>query len=191
MTKEKNSGSEKILIKKYANRRLYHTQRSEYITLDDLSQMVRDGEDFIVQDAKSGEDLTRSVLTQIIFDAENNGHMLLPTSFLREIIRLYGDTMQGLVPSYLEVAMNNFMAHQETFHENLARNPAIAGLEQIQRMNQDWMQNSMKMFGAMNPIAASSRTEHKTEKDSSYHSELDDLKSQLKEMQDKLSKLVD
>ncbi len=104
------TGSDVVLIKKYANRRLYNTQLSSYVTLDDLAQMVKDERAFVVQDAKSGEDITHSVLTQIIFDAENSGQTMLPTNFLREIIRLYGDSMQNFVPSYLEQAMGNFMA---------------------------------------------------------------------------------
>lgn len=187
---EKSEGQEPILIKKYANRRLYNTERSSYVTLDDLSEMVREEKAFVVQDAKTGEDITRSVLTQIIFDAENSGQMMLPTNFLREIIRLYGDSMQGFVPSYLEQAMANFMARQDEmrqgFENALQANPAFAGFEQLSKMNQEWIENSMKMFSAVNPMMAPKATE-----DSSSAEELKELKTQLQDMQDKLSKLVD
>ncbi len=183
------SDAETVLIKKYANRRLYNTERSAYVTLDDLAEMVREERQFVVQDAKTSEDITRSVLTQIIFDAENNGQMMLPTSFLREIIRLYGDSMQGFVPGYLEQAMSNFMERQDemrqSFESALVNNPAFAGFEQLSKMNQEWIENSMKMFASVTPMAAVS------EPKSESADELKELKDQLQEMQDKLSKLVD
>jgi polyhydroxyalkanoate synthesis repressor PhaR len=111
-----------IMIKKYANRRLYHTGTSSYVTLDDLSQMVHNAEDFIVTDAKSGEDITRSVLTQIIFDQENKvgqGEKLLPISFLRQLIRFYGDSMQALVPKYLEFSIDRLTSDQQKFRDHL------------------------------------------------------------------------
>ena len=182
-TEGKNGAT--ILIKKYANRRLYHTQRSTYVTLDDLSLMVKNNEEFVVQDAKSGEDIPRSVLNQIIFDAENSGNMMLPTPFLREIIRLYGDTMESLVPNYLENAMKNFMEHQEQFRTSLTSNPAMQGFEQLSKMNADWMAQSMKMFDVINPLA-----KHDAKPENS-DSELKEMKDQLREMQNKLSKLVD
>src|SRR5438552_12608029 len=97
-----------VVVKKYANRRLYNTESSSYITLDNLAQMVRAGRDFVVYDAKTGEDITRSVLTQIIVEEENKGRALLPTSFLRQLIGFYGDNLQSLVPRYLEQAMTLF-----------------------------------------------------------------------------------
>lgn len=185
---EKSENSAPILIKKYANRRLYHTQRSEYVTLDDLAQMTKDGVNYVVQDAKSGDDITRSVLTQIIFDAENNGQMLLPTGFLREIIRLYGDSMQGMVPSYLEMSMQNFLQNQEEFRKNFEASSHFMGWEQVAKFNQDWMQNSLKMFenfGGLSPM-------NKSHDEKTLQSnELDELKSQLQTMQDKLNKLID
>ncbi len=180
---------ETVLIKKYANRRLYHTERSSYVTLDDLSEMVRDGREFVVQDAKTGEDITRSVLTQIIFDAENNGQMMLPTNFLREIIRLYGDSMQSFVPSYLEQAMANLLARQDEFRQSfdsaMAHNPAMIGFEQLSKMNQEWIENSLKMFSAVNPLAQ--RTPDESREGAQ---EIQEMKAQLKDMQDKLSKLA-
>ena len=103
------AGDEPVVIKKYANRRLYNTASSSYVTLDHLADMVREGVDFVVYDAKTNEDLTRSVLTQIIFDEENKGPQnLLPLQFLRQLIRLYGDSMQALLPSYLEMSLDGF-----------------------------------------------------------------------------------
>lgn len=185
---DKKADNPPILIKKYANRRLYHTQRSEYVTLDDLAQMTKDGVDYVVQDAKSGDDITRSVLTQIIFDAENNGQMLLPTGFLREIIRLYGNSLQGMVPSYLEMSMQNFLQNQEEFRKNFESSSNFMGWEQITKFNQDWMQNSLKIFENFGGIANAPKSE---DVDKGTASELDELKSQLQTMQDKLNKLIE
>ncbi|MGH7159927.1 MAG: polyhydroxyalkanoate synthesis repressor PhaR [Acetobacteraceae bacterium] len=102
-----------VVVKKYANRRLYNTESSSYITLDTLAEMVRGGRDFVVYDAKSGEDITRGVLTQIIVEEENKGRALLPTSFLRHLIAFYGDSLQNLVPRYLDQAMTNFARQQQ------------------------------------------------------------------------------
>jgi polyhydroxyalkanoate synthesis repressor PhaR len=111
---------EPVVIKKYANRRLYNTATSSYVTLDDLSTMVRNGQDFAVYDAKSGEDITRSVLTQIIFEEENKGAQnLLPINFLRQLIRFYGDSMQAMVPGYLEMSLDGLMKEQEKFRKQM------------------------------------------------------------------------
>src|SRR6478752_1630410 len=116
------SEKEPTVIKKYANRRLYHTGTSTYVTLEDLAGMVRGGEDFIVFDAKSSEDITRSVLTQIIFEQEGKeGQSLLPVTVLRQLIRFYGDSLQALVPSYLEFSMNNLSQDQQKLREQMAQ----------------------------------------------------------------------
>jgi len=114
--KSKNPG-DPIVIKKYANRRLYNTDTSSYVTLDDLCKMVKASDDFVVMDAKTGEDLTHSVLTQIIFEEENKGEALLPTNFLRQLISCYGDQMQMVVPGYLEASMEAFARNQEKMKE--------------------------------------------------------------------------
>src|ERR1043165_6360295 len=111
---------EVVVIKKYANRRLYNTAASSYVTLDHLSEMVREGTDFVVLDAKSNEDITRSVLTQIIFEQESKGQNLLPVQFLRRLIRFYGDQMQGFLPPYLEMSMESFSKAQEKMRENMS-----------------------------------------------------------------------
>ncbi len=119
-----------ITIKKYANRRLYNTASSSYITLEDLAKMVRDNVEFQVLDAKSGDDITHSILTQIIMDEESNGGQMLPVSFLRQLIGMYGNSMQSLMPSYLEASMDNFRQNQskirEAFEKGMTANPLAA-----------------------------------------------------------------
>src|SRR3954449_10366306 len=113
---------EPVTIKKYANRRLYNTGTSTYVTLEDLAKMVKAGDDFVVYDAKTGEDITRSVLAQIIFEQENKeGQNLLPINFLRQLIRFYGDSMQTLVPSYLELSLATLTRDQDKFREQMAQ----------------------------------------------------------------------
>ncbi|MBL8547598.1 MAG: polyhydroxyalkanoate synthesis repressor PhaR [Hyphomonadaceae bacterium] len=144
-----------IVIKKYANRRLYNTGESKYVTLDDLSEMVRENTDFIVLDAKTGDDITRSVLTQIIFEQESKGQSMLPVQFLRRLIRFYGDQMQGFLPPYLEMSMESFSKAQEQMRENMSRTfgastPMAAFEEQTQR-NMALFQQAMKVWA---PFAA-------------------------------------
>src|SRR5205807_57190 len=133
---KQESGGEKpqITIKKYANRRLYNTATSSYVTLDDLSQMVKEGSEFVVYDAKSGEDITRSVLTQIIVEEEQKGQNLLPISFLRQLIGFYGDSMQFLVPGYLEQAMTAFAKNQEQMRTSLRSTFGIFPFGQFEEM---------------------------------------------------------
>ena len=120
MAKSKqNNPGDPITIKKYANRRLYNTQTSSYITLDFLAEMTRNDQDFVVVDAKSGEDITHNVLTQIIVDEESSGKQMLPVKFLRQLISMYGNSMQSLMPSYLEASMDNFRKNQKQFQEAL------------------------------------------------------------------------
>src|SRR3954468_11545577 len=108
---------EVVIIKKYANRRLYNTETSSYITLEHLAAMVREGRQFQVLDARTDEDITRSVLTQIIMDEESRGQTMLPVNFLRQLIAMYGDSMQAMVPQYLEASMDAFRRNQAQFHE--------------------------------------------------------------------------
>jgi polyhydroxyalkanoate synthesis repressor PhaR len=149
------AAGETVVIKKYANRRLYNTAASSYVTLDHLSEMVREGVDFIVLDAKSGDDITRSVLTQIIFEQESKGQNLLPVKFLRRLIRFYGDQMQGFLPPYLDMSMESFSKAQEQMRENMSRafgatTPVAAFEEQAQR-NMALFQQAMKVWA---PFAA-------------------------------------
>jgi polyhydroxyalkanoate synthesis repressor PhaR len=143
-----------VVIKKYANRRLYNTSTSMYVTLDHLAQMVKDKTDFVVYDAKSGDDITRSVLTQIIFEEEGKGQNLLPISFLRQLIGFYGDNLQGLIPQYLDMSMQSFAKNQEQMRKAMQGafgfNP-FAQMEQQTRQSMAMFEQAMKMF---NPFMA-------------------------------------
>ena len=146
-----------VVIKKYANRRLYNTSTSAYVTLEDLAKMVREGVDFVVFDAKTNEELTRQILTQIIFEEESRGQALLPVQFLRQLIGFYGGQMEGVLPSYLEMSLENFSRQQEQFRDQMSKafvgTPA-AGLmssgflEAAAKQNMAMFQNAMKMFPA-------------------------------------------
>ncbi|MEX0970566.1 MAG: polyhydroxyalkanoate synthesis repressor PhaR [Paracoccaceae bacterium] len=194
---EPTQGNDPIVIKKYANRRLYNTAKSSYVTLENLSQMVRDGEDFVVHDAKSGDDITRSVLAQIIFEAESKGNNMLPTNFLRQLIALYGDSLQGVVPGYLDASMETFTKNQEAMRAQIstafAANPAITNLESLARTNMEWFENAMRMFSpfpGVVPGKSDAEAKPAEQAQKPKESELDALKSQLSEMQVQLSKLV-
>ena len=128
------AGAKPIVVKKYANRRLYNTATSSYVTLDDLAGLIKDGADFVVYDAKTGEDITRSVLTQIIVEQEQKGQNLLPISFLRQLIAFYGDSMQFLLPGYLEQAMVAFARNQEQMRESLKATFGIFPFGQFEEM---------------------------------------------------------
>lgn len=189
-----------IVIKKYANRRLYNTGSSTYVTLDDLAQMVKAGDEFVVQDAKSGDNITRSVLAQIIFDQEGKeGQNLLPIAFLRQLIQFYGDSMQAMVPSYLEYSMNSFTEEQGRMREQMKQ--AFGGMgmgvmeEQVRR-NMEMFKQAASMFMPFAPGSAS-RSREAGEKhadnaanpESSQNDELKALKDQMSEIQRKLDKL--
>src|SRR5215472_4315214 len=142
------ASGEQVVIKKYANRRLYNTASSSYVTLEHLAGMVREGVDFVVYDAKTGEDITRKVLTQIIFEEESRGQNLLPIQFLRQLIRFYGDQMQAFLPSYLELSLDSFIRQQERLRSQLAAMaPAgVPGYEEQIRQNLALFDRAMKMF---------------------------------------------
>jgi polyhydroxyalkanoate synthesis repressor PhaR len=188
-----------VVIKKYANRRLYNTASSSYVTLDHLAEMVRDGVDFVVYDAKTNEDLTRSVLTQIIFDEENRGPQnLLPLQFLRQLIRLYGDSMQTLLPSYLEMSLDGFSRQRERLHKDFTG--AFAGAEAMDRFQEQIRQNlqlfdrAMKMFspfgygrGETDEAVA---TAEPAAKAAASDEALSELKAQVEQMQRQIEKLA-
>jgi polyhydroxyalkanoate synthesis repressor PhaR len=180
---------EPVTIKKYANRRLYNTGTSTYVTLEDLATMVKSGENFVVYDAKSGEDITRSVLAQIIFEQENKeGQSLLPIAFLRQLIRFYGDSMQMLVPRYLEQSIDTFTREQGKFREQMAQAFGVGGfgpLEDHVRRNMEMFEKTFAMFA---PFA---RGQGKSaEKPAGGGSgDVNDLKRQIDEMQRRLDKL--
>ena len=193
MAEKNDKTAEPIIIKKYANRRLYNTAKSSYVTLDHLSHMVLEGQDFVVNDAKSGQDITRSVLAQIIFEEEAKGQTMLPANFLRQLIRLYGDTLQGFVPGYLEASMETFSRNQEQMREQVQKafeaNPALANFEALARSNMEWFENALRMFA---PFASGigGKAGDNSRLDSKKEVELEELKSQLAAMQEQLSKIV-
>ncbi len=194
MPETKTKTEEPVTIKKYANRRLYNTGTSTYVTLEDLAAMVKTGEDFVVYDAKTGEDITRSVLTQIIFEQENKeGQNLLPITFLRQLIRFYGDSMQMLVPRYLEVSIESLTREQEKFREQMAQAfgvGAFTSLEEQVRRNMEMFERAFAMFA---PFARregqGADTAAEPGKTTKPAGDIDDLKRQLEEMQKKVDRL--
>jgi polyhydroxyalkanoate synthesis repressor PhaR len=189
-----------VVIKKYANRRLYNTGTSTYVTLDDLATMVKKGEEFTVQDAKSGEDITHPVLTQIIFELENKeGQNMLPIPFLRQLIAFYGDQMQMVVPSFLEQSMIAFAKEQQRFREQMksamGKGPAdmlematpMKAIEEQTRRNIELFQNAMSMFTfptGSQPAAAEPQRKAEGKPD-----ELSELKHQIAAMQRKIDSM--
>jgi polyhydroxyalkanoate synthesis repressor PhaR len=186
---------EPVIIKKYANRRLYNTGTSTYVTLEDLAAMVKVGEDFIVYDAKTGEDITRSVLTQIIFEQENKeGQNLLPIAFLRQLIRFYGDSMQMLVPRYLEVSIDSFTREQEKFRQHMAQAFGVGGfgaLEDQVRRNMEIFERTFSVFAPFARRESQAREETEAGKTPRSEGEISDLKRQLEEMQRRLDEISD
>ena len=168
--------SDPVIIKKYANRRLYDTGSSSYITLEHLGEMTRKGVEFKVVDAKTGEDLTRSVLTQIIMEEENRGQTMLPTSFLRQLIAMYGDSMQSMVPPYLEASMAALRRNQEQFRKSMAG--ALNPFEAIAKQNIAMIQAAADLVTGRKPAGASSDK-----------AEIDELKREMAELQAKLDRL--
>jgi polyhydroxyalkanoate synthesis repressor PhaR len=180
-------------IKKYANRRLYNTGTSTYVTLEDLAAMVKDGEDFLVYDAKSGDDITRSVLAQIIFEQENKaGQNLLPTTFLRQLIRFYGDSMQMVVPKYLEQSIDTLTREQEKFRRQLTdtfSGTPFAPLEEHVRRNMELFQQTFSMFKPFVPQRGSGPLEVEKIPEPLPDDNIDDLRRQMKDMQDRLDRM--
>jgi polyhydroxyalkanoate synthesis repressor PhaR len=180
-------------IKKYANRRLYNTGTSTYVTLEDLASMVKSGEDFLVYDAKTGEDITRSVLAQIIFEQENKaGQNLLPTTFLRQLIRFYGDSMQMVVPKYLEQSIATLTQEQEKFRKQITG--ALAGtpfapLEEQVRRNMELFQQTFSMFKPLAPRTGADEAEKVPEPTAEEDNKIDDLRRQMRDMQERLERM--
>ncbi|NWH08698.1 MAG: polyhydroxyalkanoate synthesis repressor PhaR [Alphaproteobacteria bacterium] len=204
---DRKSGADSpVIIKKYANRRLYNTATSSYVTLDHLAEMVRKGTEFEVQDAKSGEDITRSVLAQIIFEEESKGQNLLPIRFLRQLIKFYGDSLQGFLPGYLEASLESFTRNQEKLRERVmetfgGRVPGLKEFEEISRNNMAMFERAMRMwtpFPGMPPgplgkteegekpgVNGTGRTSGKGETE-----EIDDLKKELEAMKRQIEELA-
>ena len=185
---------EPVIIKKYANRRLYNTGTSTYVTLEDLAAMVKKGEDFTVYDAKTGEDITRSVLTQIIFEQENKegGQNLLPINFLRQLIRFYGDSMQMIVPRFLETSIDSFTKEQHKFREQMTQAFGGVGfgpLEDQVRRNMEMFERAFAMFA---PFARRENQAAAPEADKPAPrgpGDIDEMRRQLEDMQRRIDRL--
>src|SRR5271155_1623093 len=184
---EKPGNSKPVIVKKYANRRLYNTATSSYVTLDDLAKLIKEGGDFVAHDAKTGEDITRSVLTQIIVEQEQKGQNLLPISFLRQLIGFYGDSMQFLVPGYLEQAMVAFGRNQEQMRKSLQATFGIFPFGQFEEMGKQNMalfEQALKMLSPYGAPGSAEKSEpaakHATEEPTDPR--LQRLESQLDAM---------
>ncbi len=187
-----------IIIKKYANRRLYNTGTSAYVTLENLAAMVKKGEDFVVYDAKSGDDITRSVLTQIIFEQEGkDGQSLLPITFLRQLIRFYGDSMQMLVPTYLEFTIDKLTNDQGKFREKVGGSfgaqltaPIFASLEEQTRKNMALFTQALGMFSPFTgPLPAQPDRPAEEAPVEPAKADIDEMKRQLEELQKRIERL--
>ncbi len=209
MGKDNDNTDKPVVVKKYANRRLYNTDTSSYVTLEDLAQMVRSDRDFVVYDAKSNEDLTHAVLTQIIVEQESKGQNLLPIPFLRQLIRFYDDSMGRLIPSYLQLSLDSLTKEQEKFRAKMNDTFGISGFEIMQeqaRKNFAAFEQALTMFSpfAANaekdsvPLQKKSKSdkskkqsdEESADSDESLDKEqLDALKTQLAVMQEQIEKL--
>ena len=200
MARDTDQENRPVIIKKYANRRLYNTDTSTYVTLEDLAEMVRSERDFVVYDAKTGEDLTHSVLTQIIVEQESRGTNLLPIGFLRQLIRFYGDSMQRLVPSYLEFSLNSLTRQQEQYRRRFAHTFGTAAFEAMQeqvRKNFATFERALGLFSPFSGVGAGeSKNDHapaaglkKSTETPRSDDEIANLKAELSAMQERLDQL--
>ena len=192
--------TETVVIKKYANRRLYNTRTSAYVTLEDLATMVREGVEFVVYDAKTNDDLTRQILTQIIFEEESRGEALLPVQFLRQLIGFYGGQMQGVLPSYLEMSLANFGKQQEQFASQMSRafgtGAGASLMEDAARANITMFERAMQMFPGFGYARAEPTAETRAEQTASPEpaasapDALDEMRRQMDEMRRQIDKLA-
>jgi polyhydroxyalkanoate synthesis repressor PhaR len=195
-TRNDMANSVPTTIKKYANRRLYNTASSAYVTLADLAKMVKNGEDFVVFDAKTNEDITRSVLTQIIFEQEGiEGQSLLPITFLRQLIRFYGDSMQALLPSYLEFSIDRFTGEKQAMREAASRmfGPeafSAGSFAALQELTQKNLAAFNQALGVFSPFASAAPVAESAPKKGACPDDIDELRSQLSDMQKKLESLA-
>ncbi len=184
------SGSDTVIIKKYANRRLYNTESSSYITLDHLAQMTREGRDFKVLDARTEEDITHNVLTQIIMDEEAHGQTMLPVNFLRQLIGLYGDSMQSMVPQYLEASMDAFKRNQAQFRSALEGAFSGGPFAEIAKRNMEMFEAASAAFQPKVAAGAAPAAGEAKPAAPPAGDELAQLKTQLAGLQDKIDKLT-
>lgn len=188
-----------VTIKKYANRRLYHTGTSTYVTLEDLGAMVKAGEEFVVYDAKTNEDITRSVLTQIIFEQEGKGQNLLPVAFLRQLIQFYGESIQALVPSFLDFSISNLAREQKKLTEHMNQGwgqqawgaaGGFGALEEQARNNMALFEKTVRMFSPFGVTGGEGEAASSTRSPQSSRSDVDDLKEELAKMKLRLDRLT-
>jgi polyhydroxyalkanoate synthesis repressor PhaR len=201
VARDAEQDSRPVIIKKYANRRLYNTDTSTYVTLEDLAEMVRSERDFVVYDAKTGEDLTHSVLTQIIVEQESRGTNLLPIGFLRQLIRFYGDSMQKLVPSYLEFSLDSLTRQQEQYRRRFAHAFGTAAFEAMQEQVRKNFATFERALGLFSPFTKSDTPESNTQGETAEtgevkpanskpaEDEIATLKAELSAMQQRLERL--
>ena len=196
----KNGDGTQVVIKKYANRRLYNTRTSAYVTLDDLASMVREGTEFVVYDAKTNDDLTRQILTQIIFEEESRGDALLPVQFLRQLIGFYGGAMQGVLPSYLEMSLTNFSRQQEQFASQMSRafgsGSGASLMEEAAKANMAMFERALQMFpgfaySRVEPTPQATPAEKSPEPSSAAAPEaLEEMRRQMDEMRAQIDRLA-
>ena len=191
MADKKPGAGETVVIKKYANRRLYNTATSAYVTLEDLAGMVREGVEFVVYDAKTNDDLTRQILTQIIFEEESRGEALLPVQFLRQLIGFYGGQMQGVLPSYLEMSLDSFARQQEQmrgqFSKAFGAAPGAGLLDEAVKRNMAMFAEAMKMWPGFN--AAGAARPAAAQPEPAAADPLAEMRRQMDEMRAQLDKL--
>ncbi|MBL8908156.1 MAG: polyhydroxyalkanoate synthesis repressor PhaR [Rhizobiales bacterium] len=183
-----------VVIKKYANRRLYNTATSTYVTLEDLAEMVKKGTDFVVYDAKTGEEITRSVLTQIIFEEESKGQNLLPIKFLRQLIRFYGDSMQAFVPGFLEFSLESLTREQDKFRQQMMEAwgaDPFKAIEEHSKRNMAMFSDAMRLFNPFTAMAGNAKPpEAPASNPGNSKEDLQALKDQLSAMQRRLDMLA-
>ena len=188
-----------VVIKKYANRRLYNTSTSAYVTLEDLARMVREGVDFVVFDARTNEELTRQILTQIIFEEESRGEALLPVQFLRQLIGFYGGQMQGVLPGYLEMSLESFSRQQEQFRTQMSRTfgatPGGAFMEEAVKQNMAMFERALKMFpgfgfGAAGEAPAAGTAAPSPAPETPASDPLSEMRAQMEEMRAQIDRLA-
>lgn len=188
------TGEDPVVIKKYANRRLYDTEASAYVTLASLAAMAREGKEFVVRDARSGEDITRSVLVQIILESENRGESQLPIDFLRGLAGMYGDAMQWALPNYLESAMEVFLRNQEALRSQmnaaLSSNPAKTGFDHLAQANREVYEHTMRMFSPFGGGREVDAEDAASVEPPASAEEIASLRSQLEQVQGRLDQIA-
>ena len=197
MADNSKSENEPITIKKYANRRLYNTETSSYVTLDHLAQMVKEGKNFVVRDAKSGDDITRTVLTHIIVEEESKGQNLLPITFLRHLISFYGDSLQSLVPQYLDYSMQSFARNQDQMRDymsnSLSEVSPLGQFEEMGKQNMAIFENAVNMLSSMYGGGTSGPAAPKADAPAGgggKGDQMEELKAKIDQMQKQLDRLT-